>query len=267
METTFEQNTNAQATALGLDFGLVSIIMPNYNSAEYIVKTIESVLAQTYQNWELIIVDDCSTDSSVELVKNIEDSRIRLLFNDENSGAARSRNRAIEAANGRWIAFLDSDDLWVPTKLMQHVKFMLESGAAFSFTDYTVIDSKESVVSEFVPNKGVYDYNTILKHCYIGCSTAIYDAEKLGKVYMPEAAEKREDFACWLSILRKGEYAVCLHQSLTTYRLHTKSVSSNKLRMVKYQWNVYRKVEKLSFLKSVYYMMHWAIKGFLKYRK
>lgn len=264
-------DTNLQAhgiatAAVGLDLGLVSVIMPNYNGAKYIKETIESVLAQTYQNWELIIVDDCSTDNSVEIIESFDDKRIRLLHNEENSGAAISRNRAIDAANGRWIAFLDSDDLWIEDKLHSHIQFMLEMDTPLSFTDYIVIDSDEAVIKEFVPNQKVYDYKTILKHCYIGCSTAIYDAEKLGKVYMPPEADKREDFACWLSILRDGKTAECFHRSLTTYRIHTKSVSSNKLQMIKYQWKVYRKIEKLSFVKSMYYMMHWAIKGVLKYR-
>ena len=235
-------------------------------SVPYIEKTIQSVIDQTYQNWELIIVDDCSTDNSVEIIESFHDDRIRLLHNLENSGAAVSRNHAIREANGRWIAFLDSDDLWASSKLLAHLQFMLETGAVLSFTDYTVVDSDETVITDFVPNRKVYDYRTILKHCYIGCSTAIYDAEKLGRVYMPENAEKREDFACWLSILRDGKTAECFHQSLTTYRVHTKSVSSNKMQMIKYQWNVYRKVEKLSIIKSAYYMMHWAIKGVLKYR-
>ena len=266
METTFEQSTNAQATALGLDFGLVSIIMPNYNSAEYIVKTIESVLAQTYRNWELIIVDDCSTDNSVEVIEQYKDDRIRLMRNTENCGAARSRNRAIEAANGRWIAFLDSDDLWDSKKLMEQLAFMIEQECAFSFTHY-YFDRNDGELKEFSPQRDVYDYNAILKHCYIACPTVIYDSSVLGKVYMPPEAEKREDFGCWLSILRREVNAYCLHKSLTTVKIHAGSVSYNKTKMIKHQWHVYRKVEKLSFIKSAYYMMHWAIKGFFKYRK
>lgn len=248
------------------DYGLVSVIMPNYNSEKFIKDTIDSVLAQKYQNWELIVVDDCSTDSSLEIIQQYEDSRIRIIRNTVNSGAAVSRNNAIEAANGRWIAFLDSDDLWDSDKLTAQLAFMNENNCSFSFTHYSVLNGENKLITEFSPAKDVYDYNTILKHCYIGCSTVIYDREKIGKVYMPTNAMKREDFACWLKILKSGENAVCFHECLTTYRVHSSSVSSNKFRIVKYQWNVYRNVENLSILKSTFYMFHWAIKGVLKYR-
>lgn len=248
------------------DYGLVSIIMPNYNSAKFIKETIDSVIAQTYANWELIIVDDCSTDNSIELIRQYKDNRIHILKNSVNSGAAVSRNNAIKASKGRWIAFLDSDDLWAPDKLLRHLRFMTQTQTAFSFTHYAVLNSENRLITEFAPSKDEYDYNAILKHCYIGCSTVIYDSEKIGKFYMPTDAPKREDFACWLSILKSGENAVCLHQCLTTYRVHSNSVSSNKTKMIKHQWNVYRKTERLSLLKSLYYMMHWAVLGVLKYR-
>ena len=265
METLIQSNASIE-TQQALDFGLVSIIMPNYNSESYLKETIDTVLAQSYQNWELIIVDDCSTDKSVEIIEQYKDERIRLIHNVENCGAARSRNRAIEAANGRWIAFLDSDDLWAPSKLSEQLAFMTEQDCAFSFTHY-YFDRNEGELKEFSPEKDVYDYNAILKHCYIACPTVIYDSSVLGKVYMPPEAEKREDFGCWLSILRRDVKAFCLHRSLTTVKIHAGSVSYNKLKMVKHQWHVYRCVEKLSFVKSAYYMIHWAIKGFFKYRK
>ena len=250
-----------------VDYGLVSIIMPNYNSEKFIKDSVKSVISQTYKNWELIIVDDCSTDSSLNLLEELCDDRIRIFRNKVNSGAAASRNQAIELAQGRWIAFLDSDDLWSEDKLIRHIRFMLDSNSAFSFTHYAVLDSNNYMVTEFAPSNDLYDYNAILKHCYIGCSTVIYDSEKIGKILMPTDAIKREDFACWLKILKTCEYARCFHECLTTYRVHSASVSSNKLKMVKYQWNVYRKSEGLSLVKSIYYMIHWAILGFLKYRK
>lgn len=249
-----------------IDYGLVSIIMPNYNSGEFIKETIDSVLAQTYTNWELIIVDDCSTDDSLAIVKRYADDRIRIIKNEENSGAAISRNRAIESAMGRWIAFLDSDDLWSSNKLSKHLKFMAETNTAFSFTHYLVLNSENQIINEFTPSKDEYAYVDILKHCSIGCSTVIYDSERLGKRYMPPEAVKREDFACWLQILKEKTRAVCFHELLTTYRIHNNSVSSNKFHMIKFQWNVYRRVEKLSFFKSLYYIAHWAIRGVLKYR-
>lgn len=248
------------------DYGLVSIIMPNYNGSKYLRETIDSVLSQTYKNWELLFVDDCSTDNSLEIVQQYDDSRIRVIKNTVNSGAAISRNKAIEAANGRWIAFLDSDDLWNKNKLLKHLEFMTQSQIPFSFTHYSVLNSENKLITEFSPSKDTYNYNTILKHCYIGCSTVIYDREKIGKVYMPTDAIEREDFACWLKILKSGENATCFHECLTTYRVHSNSVSSNKFKIIKYQWNVYRKIEKLSLFRSLYYMAHWAILGVLKYK-
>ena len=247
------------------DFGLVSIIMPNYNGEKYLKETIDSVISQTYQNWELIIADDCSTDHSLEIIEQYEDNRIRVIVSEENCGAAVSRNKAIAAANGRWIAFLDSDDLWNENKLSLQLKFMCEENCAFSFTHY-YFDRNDGILKKFAPPKDRYDYKAILKHCYIACPTVIYDSSVLGKVYMPVDAVKREDFGCWLRILRQNVQACCLHQCLTTVKIHTGSVSYNKTKMIKYQWNVYRNVEKISIIKSLFYMSHWAIKGFLKYR-
>ena len=248
-----------------VDYGLVSIIMPNYNGSRFLKETIQSVLDQTYQNWELIFIDDCSTDNSLEIIKQFNDSRIRVIENKENSGAAVSRNNAIEVADGRWIAFLDSDDLWNQNKLTTQLEFMNEKKCAFSFTHY-YFDKNGSVLREFSPKKDEYDYSDILKHCYIACPTVIYDSFMLGKVYMPTEAVKREDFGCWLKILKQNVNAHCLHKCLTTVKIHTDSVSYDKTKMIKHQWNVYRKVEKLSIAKSIFCMVHWAIRGVLKYR-
>lgn len=248
-----------------VDYGLVSIIMPNFNSESFIERTIDSVIAQKYKNWELIVVDDCSTDNSLSIVKSYRDDRITVTKNEVNSGAAKSRNVAIHEAKGMWIAFLDSDDVWCENKLTDHLSFMVKRGVDFSFTHYSVINGSDEHIVDFTPMKSIYTYTDILKHCSIGCSTVIYNANSLGKVYMPEDAIKREDFACWLKILSTGVNAECLHQKLTSYRVHGNSVSSNKFKMVKYQWKVYRDVQKLSVFKSAYFMCHWAIRGLLKY--
>ncbi len=248
------------------DYGLVSVIMPNYNGAKFIRQAVDSVLGQTYTNLELLVVDDCSTDSSLVILSEYKDERLRVIKNKVNSGAAISRNNAIKNARGRWIAFLDSDDKWHKDKLLKHIEFMCQNDLAFSFTNYLVVDENEKQTSIFCPSKDVYTYKEILKHCYVGCSTAVYDSNKTGKVYMPTNAPKREDFACWLQIL-KNHNGVCFHKCLTTYRITSKSVSSNKLKMIKYQWRVYRKVEKIGFFKSIYYMMNWAVLGFFKYKK
>ena len=249
-----------------IDYGLVSIIMPNYNGSKFLNDAIKSVIDQTYPNWELIIVDDCSTDNSLEIIKQFNDSRIRVIENKENSGAAVSRNNAIEVADGRWIAFLDSDDLWISEKLEKQIKYMHDNEVFFSYTDYHVIDETNKVITTFRPHLDVCTYGDILKHNYIGCLTVIYDSDKLGKVFMPVDAIKREDFACWLSILKNGVQAYCLHESLAQYKVHSNSVSSNKLKMMKYQWQVYRKVEKLPVFRSINYLAYWTVMGVLKYR-
>ena len=258
------ENLQQQKTVV-TDYGLVSIIMPNYNSEKFIKATVDSVIAQTYQNWELIIVDDCSTDGALSIIEQFDDARIRVIKNQVNSGAAVSRNNAIDAAGGRWIAFLDSDDLWAENKLSEQLEYMAEKQCAFSFTRY-YFDKGEGELSEFAPSKDEYDYTDILKHCYIACPTVIYDSSVLGKVYMPTDAVKREDFGCWLRILKQDVNAHCLHKCLTTVNIHVGSVSYNKGKMIKHQWNVYRKVEKISLFKSMYYMAHWAIRGVLKYK-
>lgn len=248
------------------DYGLVSIIMPNYNSKKYVEQTINSVISQTYQNWELLFVDDCSTDGSLEIVRSFGDERIKIFQNETNSGAAVSRNYALREAKGKWIAFLDSDDLWEPTKLSEQLAFMVENGYDFTCTHYSTLNENNNASSIFAPKKDVYTYKDILRHCYIGCLTVVYNAESLGKVDMPTNAEKREDLACWLRILKKGTNVVCLHKNLATYKIHQNSVSTNKLKMAKYQWNVYRKVERINCFKSLFYLACWAIKGILKYR-
>lgn len=248
------------------DYGLVSIVMPNYNSEKYLKATIDSVLAQTYTNWELLFVDDCSTDSSLEIVRSYNDSRIKILQNEKNSGAAVSRNYALREAKGKWIAFLDSDDLWIPEKLEKQLAYMQNNDISFSYTDYEVIDEDNKIISTFKPKLDVCKYKDILKHNCIGCLTVIYNTDKLGKVFMPTDAIKREDLACWLAILKSGEEGHCLHESLAQYKVHSNSVSSNKFKMMKYQWNVYRKVEGINVFKSLCYLISWAIAGVLKYR-
>jgi glycosyltransferase involved in cell wall biosynthesis len=260
------QNAENKQNDSVVDYGLVSIIMPNYNSEKYVESTIKSVLAQTYQNWELLFVDDCSTDKSLEIAKSFNDDRIRIFSMKKNGGAALARNKAIDEAKGRWIAFLDSDDLWEPEKLQKQIKHMQANDLSFTFTDYQVIDEEDKLISTFTPRLDVCEYKDILKHNHIGCLTVIYDADKLGKVYMPTNATKREDVACWLKILRTGEKAHCLHETLAKYKVHSNSVSSNKFKMMKYQWQVYRKVEKLNAFMSLYYLACWAIMGILKYR-
>lgn len=247
---------------------LVSIIMPSYNSAKFIPTTIESVLNQAYQNWEMIIVDDTSSDSSNDIIDDFiqRDNRIKLIKLDKNSGPAIARNRAIEEAKGRYIAFLDSDDLWTPDKLSKQISFMQKHDVALSYTGYYRIEeaSGEIIDRIYVPKK--VNYSELLKQNIIGCLTVIYDTEKIGKVYMPDIL-KRQDFGLWLKILKKVPYAYGLDEPLAYYRVRTTSVSSNKMLASKYNWKLYRKVEKLPIHKAIYYFGWYTYRSIKKYKK
>lgn len=246
---------------------LVSIITPNYNSARFIGETIESVLAQTYTNWELIIIDDNSTDNSLEVLEQYQDHpKIRIISNSVNSGAAICRNQAIEIAKGRFIAFLDSDDVWYPEKLEKQINFMHNNQHVFTYTAYDKINEQGNEIGHIdIPLK--LNYQDLLKTCSIGCLTAIYDTNKLGKVYMPDI-RKRQDYGLWLKILKQEKFAYGINTSLAKYRVRNNSISSNKLKAAGYQWKIYRDVEDLSLIKSfilmIHYTFHGVIKSFLK---
>lgn len=233
----------------------VSIITPLYNSASYISRTIQSVLDQTFQDWEMLIIDDCSTDKGVDIVKGIaaDEPRIKLLKNKTNSGPALTRNRGIKAAKGRYIAFLDSDDQWSKDKLETQLKFMHSKKVVFTFSYYKQTDEKGKEIGSMdrIPEK--VNYSSTAKNNKIGCLTAMYDTEFFGKVYMP-LIKKRQDYALWLKLLRKVDYAYCIPKFLGIYTVRTDSVSSNKLKLIKYNWKVYREIEGNSFLKSCYYL-------------
>lgn len=245
---------------------MISIVTPSYNSSQFIAETIMSVLRQSFDDWELIIVDDCSTDNSVELIQDFvkQDSRIRLIQLSENSGAACARNRAIEFAQGRFIAFLDSDDYWYPDKLFKQIRFMLDSDIAFSYSAYQKIDENGFAIGVVGVPKQV-SYNDLLKTNCIGCLTAIYDTKKLGKVYMPTNT-KREDFATWLNILKKIDYAYGMNEMLAQYRVYSSQSSAKKMKMAKENWRLYRDIEKLGLLRSAYYFSHYAFRGILRSR-
>ena len=245
----------------------VSIIMPSYNSEHYISKTIDSILSQTVQDWELIIIDDCSSDNSNKVINSYisKCSQIKLIQLEKNMGPAFSRNRGIKEAQGRYIAFLDSDDVWMKHKLEKQLAFMQEKNAAISFTAYNLIDEKQNLLKIGVfeiPLK--VNYSQLLKNNVIGCSTVIYDTNKLKKILFPEI-KKRQDYALWLLILRKVDYAYGLNEPLTDYTLRENSVSSNRFIAAYYTWKVYKDVEKLSLFKSCYYLSNHLLKGVKKY--
>lgn len=243
---------------------LVSVITPLYNAESYIEKTILSILNQKYINWELLIIDDCSKDQSVTVVKKFVelDSRVKLIQLENNSGAAVARNKGIEYATGRFIAFLDSDDTWHPEKLNHQIDFMLKNNYAFTYTAYHKVDENTSYLSNVnIPEK--ISYNELLKTCVIGCLTAMYDAEKLGKVTFP-LIRKRQDFALWLKILKKVPFAYGLNEDLASYTVRSDSISANKFKAAQYNWYLYRNIEHLSLFQSIYYFSHYMIKGIIR---
>lgn len=227
-------------------------------------QTVESVRFQNFKDWELILVDDNSQDNSYALAHELaeNDSRIKVIKLSENSGAAVARNTAIAAAQGRYIAFLDSDDLWLPNKLERQLNIMQQKDIAFSFSAYEKIDEQGNLLGFMgVPEK--VNYDQLLKCCVIGCLTAMYDTEKLGKVYMP-LIRKRQDLGLWLCLLKKTEFAYGIQEKLGQYRLRKGSISSNKANAASFTWRLYRDVEKLGLLKSSYYFLHYAVRGVLR---
>lgn len=243
---------------------LVSIIMPHFNTVQYIEASILSVVSQTHIEWEILIIDDASDLEQYERLVDIAsfDDRINLIRLDKNSGAAVARNKGIELAKGRYIAFLDSDDVWFPTKLDEQIKFMRSNDVAFSYCSYEKVDEKGNVFGVVgVPDK--VSYSDLLKVCSIGCLTAIYDAKKLGKIHMP-LIRKRQDLGLWLRILKEVPYAYATPGVLAQYRVRSDSISANKRVAAQYTWRLYREIEGLSLLAASYYFLHYAVNGVLR---
>lgn len=246
---------------------LVSIIVPVHNAGAYIEKTIETVKAQTYSQWELILVDDCSTDDSRQKIRSYvreNDGQIRLIEKTCNEGVARARNTGIDAARGRYIAFLDADDLWNPDKLQKELAFMKEKQAAFVFTAYEFGDEEGTGTGKIVSVPPKLTYFKALSRTVIFTTTVLLDTDKTGHdlIRMPDV--KSEDTAAWWKILRNGFTAYGLNEVLAVYRRPAKSLSSNKIEAVRRIWNLYRKQERLSFLYSVYNLFFWALRATLR---
>ena len=240
--------------------GLVSIITPTYNCAGFIAETIESVLAQTYADFEMIIVDDCSKDNTEEVVKKYteKDARIKYVRLETNSGAAKARTESMRLAEGEFMAFLDSDDLWFPDKLERQLKFMKKNGYAFSCTAYKQIDEKGKDLGRVIKAIPKTNYNRLLLDCPVGNSTVMYNAEIMGKFEVPDI-RKRNDDALWLTMLKKEKYIYGMNEVLAKYRIRRNSISSNKLDVVKYHWILYRDIEHLGVLRSVFHICWWGI--------
>lgn len=239
--------------------------MPTHNSSGTIVESIDSILKQDYPYWELLITDDASTDNTVEIVRQfaINDPRITIDVNSVNSGAGFSRNKSINRSKGKYIAFLDSDDLWLPNKLSIQVAYMENTGVAFTYTGYQKF-SDSGMNGEIIP-PSIITHNKLLYGCVIGCLTVMFNADVLGRQTMP-LIRKRQDMGLWLILLKLCGFAHGIPLVLAHYRTDS-GMSKNKLNAARYQWRLYRDVVGLNSLKSTWYFCWYAVNGFIKYRK
>ena len=251
-----------------MEQALVSIIVPVYNVEKYICETIDCVRKQTYDNWELLLVEDCSKDNTVavilEYLDEVQDARVRLIRQEKNNGAARSRNRGLREACGRYIAYLDADDLWVPEKLEKELAFMKEKQAAFAFTGYEFADENGQGLGKVVRVPEILTYKEALKNTTIFTTTVMFDTEKIDKNFLEMPIIKSEDTALWWKVLRSGYVAYGLDENLVRYRRAGKSLSSNKLEAMRRIWNLYRKAEGMSIPSSAYHFCYWAVNAVLR---
>lgn len=238
---------------------LVSIITPTYNCGKFIGRTIESVQKQSYENWEMIIVDDCSKDNTKEIVEEYmkNDSRIKYHILEKNSGAAVARTTAMDLAQGKYMAFLDSDDIWKSDKLEKQLAYMKEKNINFSCTAYEQIDEEDNKLGRVIKTVKKTNYNRLLLDCPVGNSTVMYNVEKMGKFAVPNI-RKRNDDALWLQMLKKEKYIWGMNEVLMEYRVRENSISSNKLSLIKYHWQLYREIEHLSVLRSAFHVGYWC---------
>lgn len=243
----------------------VSIIVPVYNVEKFIIETVESVRSQTYQNWELLLVLDGCTDRTEEVLARycdaVTDPRIRILHQPHNQGAAAARNRGVREATGRYIAYLDSDDLWEKDKLQKQLAFMEEKHAAFSFTGYEFADEFGKGLGKVVHVPAVMEYKDALKNTTIFTTTVMFDSKKIDKEKLMMPQIKSEDTALWWKVLRNGYKAYGLDENLVRYRRAGHSLSSNKVEAVRRIWNLYRKAEGLTVFRSSYYFCFWAVRA------
>ncbi len=245
---------------------LVSIVTPVYNASRYLAQTIETVLAQTYQEWELLLSDDCSTDDSLKIAKSFQnkDKRIKVLEFNENTGPAGCRNRAIQAAQGKYIAFLDSDDLWVPEKLQMQVQFMEKGGYDLCYSSYQKIDEQDNPIGGQISGPLSVGYDRLLNSNVIPCLTSMYNVERIGKYFMEDIGH--EDYVYWLRILKNGYIAHGMEQVLAYYRVRKGSVSNNKIKAAGFQWKIYRIALNFSVWRSLYHFSIYSFLGLRKYK-
>lgn len=237
---------------------IVSVITPVYNAEKFLMETIESVLTQSYKNFEFLLIDDCSTDNSPSIIEKYaeKDPRIRYKKLSENSGAAVARNMGLKNARGRYIAFIDSDDKWYPKKLEKQLEFMGTNNKGFTYTKYERITENGELLN--APNFPIkLNYSGLLKNTAIACSTVVIDKKIIGNFYMP-LVRKGQDTATWLGILKEHDYAYLIDEVLNQYRTHEESLSSDKFEALKRTWNTYRNIEKLPAHKVLYYFVFYV---------
>lgn len=240
---------------------LVSIVMPLYETEKYLQETIDSVLEQSYENWELIIVDDCSKDNSfsIALQNSADDSRIKAYQQKNNQGAAAARNRAIQVAKGDYLAFLDSDDIWLSNKLEKQISFMIENNLSFTCSYYGKINENSKTLRTVKKSPSQLNYNKLLLNCP-GNSTVIYSVKALGKTQIPNI-KKRNDYLMWLRVIKKAGKIHTLPETLAYHRIRTGSISQKKLTLVKYHWYIYTKLEHIGYLKSIVILSILILRG------
>lgn len=239
---------------------LVSIVVPIFNKSRFLHETVESVQRQTYRNWELLLVDDCSTDDSLRLARKMAkgDHRIRSLCQEQNQGAARARNRGVQEAQGRFLCYLDADDIWLPEKLERELDFIREKQAGFVFTGYEFADEEGKGLGKIVHVPAEITYEEALKNTTIFTSAVMLDRKIVAQedAYMPDVPS--EDTATWWNLLKKYEKGYGLDENLVLYRRSAKTLSSNKVEAIRRIWGLYRRQEKLSVIKSLYCTAWWA---------
>ena len=252
--------------SVAYDGSLVSIITPVYNAERFIAQTVDSVIAQTYAQWEMLLVDDCSTDRSAQIIAQYaqRDGRIRYIRLERNMGAAAARNRGLDEARGRYVAFVDSDDLWKADKLDKQLKLMGEKHAGFTFTAIEIIGENGTVIKPKRPVRPVINYGFLLSNTMIACSSVVVDRVVTGDFRMP-SVRKGQDFATWLSLMRGGLKAYGLDEALVGYRMVKGSISSNKLGALKRTWRIYRDQEHLNVFRAGYHFSLYTFHAIKKY--
>lgn len=248
-----------------IDLGLVSIIMPSWNCAKFVEETLQSVLVQTYSNWELIFQDDCSTDNTKEIVEHYaaKDSRIKYECSAKNSGAAITRNNALKRTNGRWIAFLDSDDIWLPTKLEEQLKFMTKNNYSFSYTQYEEINETSENLGRTISGPKHIGKLGMYAYCWPGCLTVMYNRELIGTIQIADI-KKNNDYAMWLKVIQHTDCHL-LDKILAKYRKRTGSISNHSyIQLIKWHYRLFNESEHKNTLVSALLTIGNLIFGTLK---